>query len=75
MCTVAFGQFGEESRASGANGESQGAAQGPEESADGAVRGVSPQESHAASGWSGLYRMRLNVCETVSAGLILARKS
>lgn len=42
MCTVAFGQFGEESRASGANGESQGAAQGPEEAADGAVRGVSP---------------------------------
>lgn len=35
-------QFGEESRASGANGESQRAAQGPEEAADGAVRGVSP---------------------------------
>lgn len=42
MCTVAFGQFGEESRASGANGKSQRAAQGPEKAADGAVRGVSP---------------------------------
>lgn len=42
MCTVAFGQFGEESRATGANGESQRAAQGREEAAGGAVRGVSP---------------------------------
>lgn len=54
MGTTAFSsvrrQFREESRAAGANGELQRAAEGPEEAPGGGDSGCSPKEQHTAEG-------------------------